>query len=525
MAELLSATGTFVTEGERRAAAVLKQLPDSWLVICNKTLSTNNGRSYEMDFVVVGKRWIFLIDEKSWRGRIRGNDELWIRSDGSSERSPLGKADYVTKVLAGHLCWHIPVLKDGGHFVRGCVLLSATDQLPQILDPRAATGIFLLDDVCQRLRTLDGQGGNPLVGQIHNHIKKALLDLSNRLDVPSRIDLYTIEDAITVRPGVRLFHATMDGGEPRLLMVYDLGRDPLAAQEQYDFILREFKTLKELRSTGLVAEVQDPSRWSDDFLVLPVIPLKGEPLSVYPRPETREELVQELLLAEASFKGLDIIHGKNILHRAIGSDTVYVLQKGQSPKVAFTNFFAARLGTSSIAAPLSRLALAAEDPYAAVDLAIGYEYATPATDTFSLALVFLERIAGVSITAIRTSAEDDIHFPDLQKRWSVVPPKVAAELSHLFQQVLLPEGQTPPPSAKEIALRLRELARYLRTEAVVEEEYLSNGRFKVQRVLGQGAMAKTSCDLREPDNCRVGAIRTQTIAQARGILCAGTRGI
>jgi len=237
MAELLSATGSFTTEGERRAAEVLKQLPDSWLVICNKTLPTSNGRSYEMDFVVVGRRWIFLLDEKSWRGKIRGNDEQWIRMDGSSERSPLAKVDYVAKVLAGHLNWQIPSLKGAGHFVRGGVLLSATDQPPQILDPRATNGIFLLTDACQRLRMLDSQGGNPLVGQVHNLVKKALVDFSERPAIPKRINLFTIDDAITIRPGVRLFHATMDGGEPRLLMVYDLGRDPLVAQENYEFFL------------------------------------------------------------------------------------------------------------------------------------------------------------------------------------------------------------------------------------------------------------------------------------------------
>jgi len=491
MAELLSAAGSFATEGERRAAEVLKQLPDAWLVICNKTLSTFNGRSFEMDFVVVGKRWVFLLDEKSWRGRIRGNDEQWIRSDGSSERSPLAKVDYVTKVLAGHLNWRIPALKEDAHYVRGGVLLSATEQQPQILDARAANGVFLIDDVCQRLQTLDAQGGNPYVGQVHNLIRKALVDLSNRPALPARIDLYTIEDVIVIRSGVRLFHATMDGDEPRLLMVYDLGRDPLVAQEQYDFYLREFRVLKELYATGLVAEVQDPSKWSEDFLVLPIVPLKGEPLSVCSRPETREELAQELLVAAASFKGLDVIHSKNIVHRAIGPDGIYVLQKSQSPKIAFTNFFAARLGTNTIAEPLDKLAVAFEDPYASFNLAVGYEFATPATDVFSLTLVFLERISGVSIAAIRTSVESDINFPDLQKRWSILPTKIAAELSNLFQQIVIPENDTPP-SAKEITSRLSELARNLRTEASNDEEtHLFNGRFKVQRVLGQGTMAKT----------------------------------
>ena len=492
MAELLSATGSFITEGERKAAEVLKQLPDSWLIICNKTLPTAGGRSYEMDFVVVGKRWIFLLDEKSWRGKIRGNEEQWVRADGFSERSPLSKADYVAKVLAGHLSWRVPALKSGGRFVRGGVLLSAIDQPPQILDPRAADGIFLLTDVCQRLCALDSQGGNPLVGQVHHLLKKALVDLSARPAVPGHINnLFTVEDAIAVRPGVRLFHATMDSGEPYLLMIYDLGRDPLAARDLRDFYLREFKALRELHSTGLVAEVGVPFEWSDDFLILPIVPLKGKPLSVYRRPETHEELVQELLLAAASFKGLDVIHSRGILHRAIGPDSVYVLQEGMSPKIAFTNFFAARMGANSIAALLDKLVLAAEDPYASFDLAVGYEFATPATDIFSLALIFLERISGVSITAIRASIESDISFPDLQQRWSLLPSDITSKLAGLFKQIILPEKNASVPAAKEIAARLGDLARGLRTETTPEVLLLLDGRYRVQRVLGQGTMACT----------------------------------
>ncbi|MEO8972631.1 MAG: nuclease-related domain-containing protein, partial [Ktedonobacteraceae bacterium] len=75
MAELISGATSFATEGERRAAEVLRQLPASWLVFCNKTLPLPGGRSFEMDFIVVGKRWVFLLDEKSWRGKIVGNEE------------------------------------------------------------------------------------------------------------------------------------------------------------------------------------------------------------------------------------------------------------------------------------------------------------------------------------------------------------------------------------------------------------------------------------------------------------------
>ena len=53
MATLFS-EGPFATEGEREAAVLLKQLPESWLVIANKTIVQRADRSFEDDFVVVG---------------------------------------------------------------------------------------------------------------------------------------------------------------------------------------------------------------------------------------------------------------------------------------------------------------------------------------------------------------------------------------------------------------------------------------------------------------------------------------
>lgn len=490
MAQLISA-GPFATEGERRAAKVLQQLPTNWVVICNKMLPKGD-RSYEIDFIVIGNRWVFLLDEKSWRGKILGNDQLWVRADGFSMRSPLAKADYVTKVLAGHIGWKVTPLKDSGYFVRGGVLLSATEQFPQVHDSRAGNGIFLLGNVCERLQSVDSQGGNPLVGQLRSQISKALVDLSNRPQVPSRIESLTIDDAVTIRPGVRLFNARMDGNSDKTLqlMVYDLTKDPHDSQALYDFYIRECTALRKLDATGLVPSVNVPFRWSEDFLILPIMPPSGKPLSVYPLPETREEFVQELLLTAACFKALDQIHAHDVLHRAIGPEAIYV-QSIQPPKIVFTNFYAARVGTNSIAPSLDALSI--EDPYAALDLAIGYGYATTETDTFSLMLVILERLSGVSLSNIRANVESNVIFPQ-QQRWASFPSaELASELSTLFKQVVIPEKGTTPPSAKEIATHLNDLARRLRVEIQGDtvEGRLLDKRYKVHRLLGRGTMAYT----------------------------------
>lgn len=490
MAELISAGPSyFATEGEQRAAALLQQqLPSDWIIICNKILPVQNDRSYEIDFIVIAKNWIFLLDEKSWRGRIRGDDEQWIRSNGAAERSPLAKIDYVAKIFASQMSYKLTFLKEA-FYVRGGVLLSEQDISPQIYDPRAANGVFLLSDVSQRLRKLDSQGGSLAVGQGRELIKDSLIHLNNRPKVPKTIGLMHIEDAVSLRPNVRLFYATMDGNadEPRNLLVYNLGKDPLQATQLKEFYMQEYKAIKKLHATGLVPEVQDPFIWSEDYLIVTVTPPAEKSLKATALPETSDEFIAELQLVAACFKGLDVIHAQNVIHRALGPETIYVQSK-QPSKIMFTNFYAARMGTQTIAQSLD--ALSFEDPYASVDVAIGYEYATKQTDTFSLALIWLERLSGTAITKIRTSVEDTLLFPD-QPRWSsFLTKELSDQLTTLFLAILQPTNEQLL-TAKEAAIRLTELVKNMSTATQGEEGRVLCKDYRVQRVLGQGMMART----------------------------------
>jgi serine/threonine protein kinase len=315
------------------------------------------------------------------------------------------------------------------------------------------------------------------------------VDLSDRPHIPSVIGIFTIEEAMSGRPGSRVFQAKTPTGDACTLMAYDLGKDPLAAQELQAFYMREYTTLQKLRDTALVQEVGTPFPWSDDFLIVPILPLSGKSLSAYPPPETRDDLLHELALLEASFKGLATIHEHNVLHRALGPDTIHVTRPGQKPQIAFTHFFAARMGETSIAASLDELKL--DDPYAAPALAGGYGLATPATDLFSLALVFLARLSGVAIGEVRTALQQEHSLPDLQQRWSSLPEALTTELERLFQSILRPAAGASPPSAAAIAQRIGELARQLHVDVTVETAQLLDDRYKVLRILGQGTMART----------------------------------
>jgi len=481
--------GEFATAGEEQAAQTLEGLPPDWTVICNKLLVTDNGRSFEIDFIVLGQSLVFAVDEKSWRGPIHGSDQVWVRSDGSSEQSPLTKIDYISRILAGYLRARVAGLRHTAeHFVTGAVLLTQAAQRPAIRDPRARDGVLLLASAVDQLQALDRQG--PVVGlvaSLRREILRELMDLSDRPNTPKRILDYNVIEVMAGRPGARVFQAVHPDAGPRTLVVYDV-RD--ADEEQRQFFLREFHVLRDLRATGLVPEVGDPFVWSDDFLVVPIAPIDGRPLGSY----RSDDGLQELCVARASFQSLATLHAKGVVHRALGPDAVVVLGGGTKPRVGFANFHAARHGQVSISSDLDALLQA--DPYAAPELAAGYAFATDQSDSFSLALIWLERLSGKPVRDLRDDRGCVVIPSDAS--WPRFSPETTRELRQALGAALtagpmapLGTPQANRASADEVARALDDIIRGLQASAALEQGYLLDGRYAVRRILGEGASART----------------------------------
>ncbi len=495
MAKLIHA-GEFATESEKRTAYHLKDnLPAKWVIITNKVLPTQNGNSYEIDFIVIGDHQVFVLDDKAWFGELRGDDQYWILN-GESRRSPLNTLDMAAKVLRGRIESKVPSVRNQNSFyVYPGVILPSQGVSVNLSDSRSRDHIFRSDTVCHQLRRLDADTprGNELVGFHCAEIEKCLVDLERRAQTPRLIGEYRIEEVIAQRPGMRLFRATIEEvgvSRPRLLYVYDLG-NPAERGDSEEFYRRECEALRKLRNTGLCPEFSDPFRWSDNFLVLPVTPPDGKSLSDEPTPQRHSELLQELALAEVALRGLAKMHQEGVIHRAIAPDALYVTTKGASPKIVFTNFYAARLGGASIAVNLDQLRLT--DPYAAPELAGSYGGAQAASDTWSLALVFFERLSGRSITELSIDAKNGA-IPRLEDRWTDEEPKILSEITSIFQSALAVDPCVRF-SPSEVADFLSDQIKLLRAESATKsdagEKPLLNGRYKALRVVGRGTTVIT----------------------------------
>src|SRR3954447_4936666 len=97
----LDVMGDYRGPGERKTAETLAaELPESWHVIANRALPTEDGD--DLDLVVVGERGIYLLEEKAWGPKLVLGDHTW--RVGASERpNPLNRVRHLGRVLAGTL--------------------------------------------------------------------------------------------------------------------------------------------------------------------------------------------------------------------------------------------------------------------------------------------------------------------------------------------------------------------------------------------------------------------------------------
>lgn len=508
MARVIDAGIGARTPGEQRALDVLKTLPKSWLIIANKMLPLGRDQSLEIDMIVVSEHRIFVIDEKSWGGSITGTDQYWQLRGSHMVPNPLNKVEHVVRQLASRLRADVPNFPQGGRVIGARVLLSNPTAKHQLRDPRAKDQVLTLDNVVDRLMKQDAAGtAEAFLTPHHAAIETVLFGMPARPEHPTHIDPYRIDELVKRLPGCRIYRATHPTGGERVLFVYDPPA-PGAPPAEVERVHRETEILRSLQGSGVVPTIGDSLRWSEDYEVVPMHVPKGRPLGTLPPPTSPQDAIRDIRRAAAAFEALTRIHAAGIVHRAVGPDVVAVLDGeetgGAEPVIMVTGFMSARKAdTTTIFGNLDAAGIT--DGYVAPEIAkLGsYGYAEPASDVYSLALVLLERLAGVSLARIvpdRTpggqamvpaASADDGSWPYLDAMTvDALRGQFAAALRAGPMGVANDPSQMRPGSA-DLATALRSIADAAHQRLQPDLDRLYDGKYRMIRELGAGASART----------------------------------
>jgi len=123
-------------EGEETTATILSGLPGSYVAFLNTSI-TYEGRSSELDAIVVGPTGVFVIETKNLNGTIRGNYEnpQWIQNKIGQKGTPYSKSFYSPVKQVGTHVWRLAsLLRENGIniYVNSIVFFSNPEAVVQV---------------------------------------------------------------------------------------------------------------------------------------------------------------------------------------------------------------------------------------------------------------------------------------------------------------------------------------------------------------------------------------------------------
>ncbi|MDQ3363900.1 MAG: protein kinase [Myxococcota bacterium] len=391
-------------DAERQAIRFLVEgLPETYTIYGNPWLVERSGGIYELDAVVVAPHAVFVVEIKSYRGRIEGTDNDWWLPE--QIRSPLKLNRITAQVLKTHL--RNGSYQAGQVWTEGLVFLSATTDV-------GVRGPASNDRVHTRKTILAALQDPALIDRLSQGRARTSTSVAER----ELLELFTgVQSGPRPVRRVREYEvvATIDhsdtftellgrhtiSGALRVLRIYTT--PPLATQAQRDRIAErarwEAQVLGRLgRIDGVLAA--DPPFSDESGIVLPLEAFQGITLTTWVErygPDARGKEKADLRVRTDLWiriaRTLDEVHRQGVVHRLLRPDVVLVEDKQGPTAICIIGFDLAKQISTDATIALTTIH---DDRLvnSAPEVVTAFSTAEPASDQFSLGAMLALLLTG-----------------------------------------------------------------------------------------------------------------------------------
>jgi hypothetical protein len=386
-------------ENDSEAKAIrhlASQLPGDYRVVHNLELTPGHGLPYEYDIVVLGEHAVYHVEVKGYRGLIRGDRHQWIFENGGVYPSPIPLANKKTKILASMIKKRGRLLEDV--FVETVVMLTDDRARAQLRDEQARRVVHLRDaaDYLTDPARLPVQPA-PIL-RLHDHICEVVLG-ARPSSKPKTIGLYDVLAQIGQHENRTVYlaeHRYIRVRPKTVLKVfhYDVYASKQQQEAQILAIFHDQEALRLLSGHPNIIQTGDFFAWGADSFVLPTEYVEqGRPLEVLLDKEEDKQISwgEKRVIIAGIAAGLRHAHQGGVIHRDVRPLNVVV---APGPEVKLVNFDIAKIEGAPSDVCLPDVQERLDPRYAAPEVWRDPRAATPASDVYSLGILFYELITG-----------------------------------------------------------------------------------------------------------------------------------
>ena len=517
-------------EHERRALDFLREgLPDHdpYRAWSNFEFLTHDGAIYEVDLLVLTKQGFWLIEIKSWPGRVWGDAGTWTRSHNGktvSDDNPLFLANRKAKALSSFLKGQPGAKNVNIPWLDAVVFLSA-DELQCDLTGPARNRVFLTDrkaageknerkGILNAILNRDGQGIDPdLRSTIDIKVAKALSRAMESGGIrPSqrsrKVGDYVLGELIADGPGYqdRLAQHVAFKDEAVYCRVrqYTVAQacDEEARQKLQRAATREFQIIQTLNHPGILPVLDYKDHEFGPALLFRYTDPRAERFDHYLARKGQQLTTDERLsLLRQIADAIRYAHRKRIIHRALGPQSILVTDaNSDTPILQAYNWqvgIQQAKGTTAQITNVDDLVESQSLVYMSPEVLIDSRKVSEASDIFSLGAIafhlFTSRPPAGSVSELTQILRDRNGLSI-----SAVLDGAGPKLEEFIQWSTHPDALTRIGTVEEFLAFLDDVEDELTSpdESVVADplkakrgDRLPNG-YVVDRVLGQGATAR-----------------------------------